>query len=278
MTSIYAEKTQKGYKSALNGFRKFADEFNLDNNILAHSAPTAQPVWIAYALWCKTKAKILQESCRKYLSAFRSMAASYGIELAFPGMLILQATLKAWKRASCHFVAKKVPITEEQVEDLLKEASASKDTRLRQFSALTSFGYHTLCRAKECTEVLWSSMRQHSDRVSFKLASSKTDPFAEQGQSISLSLQAWRTLAALLPKGRSKGRIFAFSPESFRSWIAKKISNGVTGHSLRRGGAQRLFDLGFSAEEIKAKGRWKSDAWRRYIDFSSRQVLLPSSR
>ena len=61
MTSIYAEKTQKGYQSALNGFRKFADEFNLDNNILAHSAPSAQPVWIAYALWCKTKAKILHE-------------------------------------------------------------------------------------------------------------------------------------------------------------------------------------------------------------------------
>ena len=35
--------------------------------------------------------------------------------------------------------------------------------------------------------------------------------------------------------------------------------------SLRSGGASAMWDAGFSAEEIKMRGRWSSDCWKRYV-------------
>ncbi len=42
-----------------------------------------------------------------------------------------------------------------------------------------------------------------------------------------------------------------------------------SGHSFRRGGATALFQAGVPESQIKAHGRWKSDAFRRYIDIDS---------
>lgn len=39
-----------------------------------------------------------------------------------------------------------------------------------------------------------------------------------------------------------------------------------SGHSFRRGGATALYQAGVPESQIKAHGRWKSDAFRRYID------------
>jgi hypothetical protein len=45
--------------------------------------------------------------------------------------------------------------------------------------------------------------------------------------------------------------------------IGPNMSN-FSGHSCRAGGAQSLEDLGFSADQIKEIGRWKSYCWSEY--------------
>src|SRR4051812_15939291 len=48
------------------------------------------------------------------------------------------------------------------------------------------------------------------------------------------------------------------------------------GHSLRRGGAQALYDAGYSADEIKKFGGWKSDCFLIYLDLTSSSVVEAS--
>ena len=42
-------------------------------------------------------------------------------------------------------------------------------------------------------------------------------------------------------------------------------ANALSVISLRAGGASALWELGYSVEEIKRRGRWLSDAWRCYV-------------
>jgi hypothetical protein len=56
------------------------------------------------------------------------------------------------------------------------------------------------------------------------------------------------------------------------------IKSSATGHSFRQGGAQSLFDAGVSIEDIKIFGRWRSDAFRRYIEMSLERVSTCHAR
>jgi hypothetical protein len=47
-------------------------------------------------------------------------------------------------------------------------------------------------------------------------------------------------------------------------------------NSLRRGGAQALWDMGFGLDQIMRRGRWLSHAWKAYIDTSHRVMMLAS--
>ena len=47
----------------------------------------------------------------------------------------------------------------------------------------------------------------------------------------------------------------------------------INTHSLRRGGASALAAAGVSHEIIKTLGRWKSDAYKRYIELSDFSVI-----
>lgn len=51
-----------------------------------------------------------------------------------------------------------------------------------------------------------------------------------------------------------------------------------TGHSFRRGGATYAFRSGVPGELIQVMGDWKSDAYKRYFDFSFDTMLSVSSR
>ena len=48
------------------------------------------------------------------------------------------------------------------------------------------------------------------------------------------------------------------------------------GHSFRRGGTTALFMAGVSETVIAKHGRWRSDVYKHYFDFDSRQQLLPT--
>lgn len=51
---------------------------------------------------------------------------------------------------------------------------------------------------------------------------------------------------------------------------------GFSGHSLRRGGATALLEAGVSESLIAAHGRWRSLAYRRYLEITPASRLLPT--
>ena len=62
---------------------------------------------------------------------------------------------------------------------------------------------------------------------------------------------------SLLTRSRVAGVLQRFAP-----------LDAVNTHSLRQGGATMLAQLGVAPYVIQGMGRWSSDAYRRYIQFS----------
>jgi hypothetical protein len=69
-----------------------------------------------------------------------------------------------------------------------------------------------------------------------------------------------------------------------RSWVIQTmrtrlqtlgiaVPKGYSGHSFRRGGAQKASDNGMLYEDIQALGRWTSDSFKRYFKQSLKQRL-----
>ncbi|KAL4251363.1 Phage Integrase-like Recombinase [Pleurotus pulmonarius] len=54
--------------------------------------------------------------------------------------------------------------------------------------------------------------------------------------------------------------------------------HGFSGHSFRRGAASAAAAAGFLDHEIQQLGRWRSDAYRLYIDTPKDRILNLSSR
>ena len=50
------------------------------------------------------------------------------------------------------------------------------------------------------------------------------------------------------------------------------------GHSFRRGAATWATEMGLSENEIQTLGRWKSNAYKTYIEYSDRERILLSKR
>lgn len=76
----------------------------------------------------------------------------------------------------------------------------------------------------------------------------------------------WGLRPVALGKADFNGRLRALLAEAMRQIGPSSPDLGVyTAHSLRRGGATAAANGGSPLEEIKAHGRWKSDAVRRYV-------------
>ena len=123
---------------------------------------------------------------------------------------------------------------------------------------------------------------QHMVMVHIK--SSKTEPF-RVGVSIRIAatshticpvrwvrvyLQSWK---------ESYGPLFTFRSGRYlvRNDIAKLMTNSLAGtnintHSFRAGGATNLANLGVPDYVIQIMGRWRSDAYKRYLHFSDSYI------
>ena len=67
--------------------------------------------------------------------------------------------------------------------------------------------------------------------------------------------------------------------QGFRTRVAAVLHIDATpfaGHSFRRGGTTALFLAGVPETVIASHGRWKSDTYRRYFEWTSTQQLLPT--
>ena len=110
------------------------------------------------------------------------------------------------------------------------------------------------------------------------MKASKTDPFKE-GATIYLTSLATpfcpvKNLSAYCQlRGNKGGPLFQFDTGAYltRAILSSILAKGLPGeinlntHSFRIGGATAAFKAGLSPDVIKKLGRWKSDAYQKYI-------------
>jgi integrase len=148
----------------------------------------------------------------------------------------------------------------------------------------------------------WRSVDIQTDRLLLTIPASKTDPF-RQGVTLTISpasdaacpLVAIRNLLALNMAGQQPNQFDPLRPlfvrpnnQPFsRDYVVRCLRlclthRGITGHysghSFRRGAATSARLAGLTDHEIQLLGRWRSDAYKRYIEVHPDQLLGISRR
>lgn len=136
------------------------------------------------------------------------------------------------------------------------------------------------------------SVRLFDDHMELTLPVSKTDPF-RRGVTLNISasdddacpVKALRHLFRW--KASLNSPLFETASGFSRELVIGQVRQilallGVTGHysghSFRRGAATSAREAGLSDDEIMLLGRWKSDAYRLYVDTHPKHILAASRR
>lgn len=206
---------------------------------------------------------------------------------------LLGRLLRGFKRLRPSPPSKRQALTTTILNGLRSKVSASRaDTVLW---ALLCTGVYGLFRLGEITVKNGSSQpltmesytRVSDDHRSIHLAASKTD-IAREGVTIHLyrngsascpvaALDAMFALkihkvsdAPLFPNDNGKPFTFDAAVSSMRDLLTRGGVSiaGFSGHSLRKGGAQSLFEAGVCDQDIATLGRWSSNCYRLYFSLT----------
>ena len=178
------------------------------------------------------------------------------------------------------------PVTRTILDKLL--AVCGKDLRGLRNRALLLLAYDSMCRRSELVSLRVEEMEWLSDSgVSILLRKSKTDQHG-CGKWIHLSSEATNALvdwlqAASIKEGFILRGIRAnqtiseslcdsrlsriYKSLARRAGLNERVVQGISGHSMRVGGAQDLLIQGASLPQIMVKGGWaKTDTVMRYVE------------
>ena len=236
------------------------------------------------------------QSIRVYLCGVQQESLVHGGSTLLKHMHGLHYLVRGVKRAQgrAHCRLPRTPVSGPMLRVILRGIrSCYSECDGAMLSAAVTMAFFGMMRASEYTAPgvrFWvrgqtlclSDVFLDWDRrvVFVRLAVSKTDPF-RSGVTVRVcatgtDLCPFGALARFIVlRGQRGGPLFAFEDGSFltRSHVASVLQrfvplHSVNTHSLRQGGATMLAQLGVPPYVIQSLGRWASDAYRRYIDFS----------
>lgn len=166
--------------------------------------------------------------------------------------------------------------------------------------AMLLLSFFGLFRKSEVVAIFWGQIIDIAGGMKVLVAESKTDPFGKgmyvhiaERDDIYCPKKALREMAKFVPPAQlvPSTPVFLASPKSagakftllsksafvkrVKFWVEKIGLNpkDFAGHSLRRGGATALLRAGVPPDRIQLQGRWKSDAYRLYLQWSSDALL-----
>ena len=178
--------------------------------------------------------------------------------------------------------------------------------------ALLTIGFSALLRAAELTSLHMSDVTLHNrntaaSHMEVRVRKSKTDPTA-RGQSLRVATPPdsqfridWWAAHLLVRNVRSgstpEDHIFSKTSAGNKPLLKRDVANLIrgrvqqwarhnqvelriatfAGHSLRRGGATAMAEMGISEIGIQQQGRWRSDAYKAYIEMSDTARLNASA-
>ena len=205
----------------------------------------------------------------------------------------------------------KLPITLPILSQLLAHLQPARDPLHRVVHAASCLAFSGLLRCGEFTtksahfnpaiHLSKSCLKFMPNALSpaymlLSIPASKTDPF-RKGVTITIAAAPGQpscpvtAMQLLLSNtvGSPDSPLFEVAPgiplqrDQFISCIRSALhqagfdSRLYAGHSFRRGGATSAANAGFSDHEIQLLGRWRSDAYKLYIETDSHRLLQLSS-
>ncbi|PPQ82917.1 hypothetical protein CVT24_008668, partial [Panaeolus cyanescens] len=251
---------------------------------------------------------------RSYISALRSLHVDLGLPYTACESPILQRVLRGAKRLlGNRQVLQKLPINLEILQKISSTLPSNPSIDDLVFDAAIKLAWSGFLRCGEFTvkgkfspsvnlardSVEFKPSFDDADHLKLTLPASKTDTF-RKGVTITISRAA--SGLSTCPVSSLK-RLFHESPTDTPQQPLFRLSNGdplsrthfistlherlkavgidpsaYSGHSFRRGAATAANAAGYSDVEIQLLGRWRSDAYKLYIDTPPDRVLALSRR
>ena len=195
------------------------------------------------------------------------------------------------------------PLTNNQYEDVVLHAAFTLAfagfLRVGEFTYKESDrnlaeGFGKWFLTKSCIRI-----SREATYMELNLPSSKTDPFRkgikltiaatyDRGCPV-LAMQRLRAIDTHRPEHAPLFCIGKLEQHAFtREYVVRRLQELATavglgqgtwnGHSFRRGAATWAAEIGISENEIQTLGRWRSDAYKTYIEFSKKERIKLSKR
>lgn len=298
-----------GQRSYIDFLRLHPALHNADGSFLPATRHAIME-WVAFLGGRSLQPKTI----KSYLSAVRSLHVDADLPFEVCESPVVQRLIRGIKRYHGERARNpKLPITIELLRRLCGRLASSSSLSDVLFMAAATLAFAGFLRCGEFTlEREKFNPAAHLSRSSVQflpsgdspthlllsLPSSKTDPF-RKGVSISVAaapnaatcpVAALQHLFLLDPRPPSSPLFFdtstnlPLSRSHFISSLKRHLaaigldSSGYSGHSFRRGAATSAATVGYSDYEIQQLSRWRSDAYRLYIDVPRDRVLHLSSR
>lgn len=266
--------------------------------------------WVAYLGGRKLQPKTI----KSYLCAVRSLHVDADLPFSVCEAPVVQRLIRGIKRYHGERDRNpKLPITLDILQRLcaaMPNSTAPEDTSFlaamkSAFAGFLRCGEFTVARAESfnpATDLTRGAVAflptiDAPTHVILSLPSSKTDPF-RKGVSILLAAAPGAPTCAVTalkhlftvhpqPPGAplfQTANGMALTRERFLARLKTLLAAAgldctkYSGHSFRRGAATSAAAVGYSDYEIQQLGRWRSDAYRLYIDVPRDRILHLSSR
>ena len=221
-----------------------------------------------------------------HLSAIRSLQVSAGMNPMERAPLVSRVLTGVKRSRPAREVKQRLPITTQMLARIAVVVNLAEKEEQMVWTMLL-VGVFGLLRLGELIAVgrgvlMWNGIRWSTEGCRLLLPVSKMDqdgrgvwiPFRYNNKKCICpvrALRSWRTRV-----GSEDGALWNIQATNARKWFIGRVQGlllraGVenahmyTGHSLRKGGAQSLVDMGAPIEEVKALGRWSSESWKRYV-------------
>ncbi|PIL25565.1 hypothetical protein GSI_12373 [Ganoderma sinense ZZ0214-1] len=309
-----ASSTRRTYSTGQTSFLNFVSlnpaYRNADRNILPASQRAIME-WVA-SLGARG---LKSQTIKAYLSSVRSLHVDCDLPFTACEAPIVQRLIRGIKRYNGERPRNpKMPITLHILQKLcyaLSESRSAIDHTMKAAMALAFAGFlrcgeFTLApgaRFNPAVNLTRSSVKfvpdmDNADHIILTLPASKTDPFckgvsivmAAAPGSITCPVAAIRAILKGIP-GDANSPLFeglavesALTRDLFITRLKALLtvhgfnSAQYSGHSFRRGAASSAAAAGYADFEIQLLGRWRSDAYKLYIDVPRERILHLSHR
>jgi len=296
LSCAFADNTKKAYKTHRNSYINFCTRFGYS------AVPASSTTLCRYAAYLAQKLKF--GSIKQYLNIVRILHAEWGLPNPILNDFALNCTLKGIRRCLGDTVNRKQPITPILLRKLLSKLNlkASLDATVWAVSLCMFFGLLRKSNVMPDNFLTEKHLRRRDVKffawgVSLCLRWSKVNQFQERSFDVPLARKPQNPLCPVqaifnsfsLTKNAnldgpafvfmSKGQLKALSSKLFLTRVHSCLKQAgintdqISNHSYRRGGATFCYQLGFSADNIKLLGDWRSNCYLKYIDGNFRSRL-----